>query len=172
MPISLPCYGAVTILLSVLVQGNADATECILNSLKTADIQKSRTFREKNTKRFRRLYGNAYKEICDEISPPPVDHYMPIFGNMIHNHVNMMVGNMNNMYNLDLMAGPYYEGFTIINIGGSTTAFVADQVVPHGRMGRRINRRGNRQVRKRRFRDLQGQTYQHTQRHMNRTKRW
>ena len=92
---------------------------------------------------------------------------------MIHGPViPKMIGSTSHIHNLDLMAGPYYGGFTFIDIGLPTTTFVADQVVPHGRMGRRINRRGNRQVRKRRFRDLQGPTYQQNHRHMNRTKRW
>ena len=126
MPLSLQCYGAISIMVSQLVQGNPDVTECILNSLKNSDIQQSRKFREKNTQRFRRLYGEAYQKICDEICPP---HEALIYQHFVHNQYD----------NTILMMSRYNNNYCI------------DEFVPHGRAGRRINRRGNRQLRKRRL---------------------
>ena len=134
MPLSLQCYGAISIMVSQLVQGNPDVTECILNSLKNSDIQQSRKFREKNTQRFRRLYGEAYQKICDEICPTHEDLIYQYFVNNIYNQYD----------NIILMMSRDY----------------IDEIVPHGRAGRRINRRGNRQLRKRRLTELKRHTYQ------------
>lgn len=148
MPISVQCYGAMSILLSTLVQGNTDATKCILDSLKSADLQQSRTFREKNTKRFKRVYGDAYKQICEEISPS------------FETNINILY-NYNHDYDL-------YDAYMnrFILVGWSGSGYYIDEVPPHGRDGRRINRRGNRQARKRRLQYLRTQTYQQKHRKM------
>lgn len=143
MPLSLQCYGATSIMVSQLVQGNPDVTECILNSLKDSDIQQSRKFREKNTQRFRRLYGEAYQKICDEICPTHT--IRPL---IYRRCINKLYNQYNQYDNIILMMSSRYNNYYI------------DEFVPHGRAGRRINRRGNRQLRKRRLTELKRHTYQ------------